>query len=83
MVKPNFLVDKPNNTHEPSIFTKKNAKDQCWKVLRITCSFSWIVVFKELEVSLLNNISNFIDVIYMFKEKMTIDLQVLMLQASR
>ena len=23
MMKPNFLVDKPNNKHEPSIFTKK------------------------------------------------------------
>ena len=25
MVKPNFLLNKPNIKHKPSIFTKKNA----------------------------------------------------------
>ena len=46
MVKPNFLVDKANIKHKPSIFTIKNTMDQCWKVFRITCSCSWIVPFK-------------------------------------
>ena len=45
MGKPNFLVDKPNIKLKPSIFTKINTMDQCWKVLRITCSRSWIVPF--------------------------------------
>ena len=44
MVKPNFLVDKANIKHKPSIFTK-NTMGQCWKMLRITCSGSWIVLF--------------------------------------
>ena len=45
MVKPNFLVDKANIKHKPSIFTKKNSMGQCWKMIRITCSGSWIVLF--------------------------------------
>ena len=35
-----------------------------------------IFLFKKLEVSLLNNIGIFLDVISVFKEKMTIDHQV-------
>ena len=42
-----------------------------------------IFLFKKLEVSLLDNIGIFLDVIYVFKEKITIDLQVNVLQASR
>ena len=52
MVKPNFLVNKPNIEHKPSIFTKKNTMDQCWKVLRITCSRSWIYVQFCLELQI-------------------------------
>ena len=40
-------------------------------------------LFKKLEVSLLDNIGIFSDVIYVFKEKMTIDLYINVLQASR
>ena len=45
--KPNFLDDKPNIKHKPSIFTK-NTMGQCWKVLRITCSPAWIVPFLKM-----------------------------------
>ena len=45
MVKPNFLVNKANIKHKTSIFPKKNTMGQFWKMLRITCSCSWIVPF--------------------------------------
>ena len=46
MVKPNFLVDKGNIKHKPSIFTKKILWVNAGRCLESLALIRWIVLFK-------------------------------------